>query len=110
MGLIPFPLSMTAPIHNSQCFAQRLSCAWFVVFIGLGLGCGRGSAAQNAAASEPEHPKIDPAPARAPLTGDRLAYRFVDHAGEAKLDIPPPGLAAAWNAFHYPYKLPSPYS
>ena len=48
--------------------------------------------------------------ARAVLPGDKLAFRFVDHAGEARLSTTPGGLAAAWAAFKYPYKLPSPYS
>src|SRR5689334_23976426 len=40
--------------------------------------------------------------------GDRLAYRFVDHAGEARVEGP--DLSAAFRALDYPAKIVSPYS
>jgi arylsulfatase A-like enzyme len=70
-------------------------------------GCGRGDAATNAV-PQPQIQKEPPPQPRLP--GDRLAYRFVDHAGEARLEVGPPGLQASWTNFRYPYKLPSPYS
>jgi len=50
-----------------------------------------------------------PAPAsRAQIRGDRLAYRFVDHAGDA--EVSGPDLTAAFGALEYPAKIVSPYS
>ncbi len=44
----------------------------------------------------------------AQVKGDRIAYRLVDHAGEATLTSPP--LEDAWRASTYPAKLVDPYS
>lgn len=85
-----------------------LSCG----LLGLALpGCGRGVAAPKSEGPGPDElsAKLHAQTGRT-LPGDRLAYRFVDHAGEARLEVAPPGLQAAWGAFRYPYKLPSPYS
>ena len=46
------------------------------------------------------------APTLAP--GDAIAYRLVDHAGEAALSSP--SLADAWSALSYPAKLVDPYT
>ncbi len=108
---------------------RRTALAWatvprpVLVFLLLLVGgpsaCGRGDAAPsggrlpatlNVSLTGAGPPPSEIGPQKAVLPGDQLAYRFVDHAGEAKLDIPAPGLSAAWGAFHYPYKLPSPYS
>lgn len=75
-----------------------------VVAILLVAGCGRAPARTAHAA-----PGIQPAAstaARAP--GDALAYRFVDHAGEATVSSP--SLAEAWRALAYPAKLVDPYT
>ena len=40
--------------------------------------------------------------------GDAIAYRFVDHAGEAT--VTSPSLAEAWSALTYPAKLVDPYT
>jgi arylsulfatase A-like enzyme len=40
--------------------------------------------------------------------GDRLAYRFIDHAGEA--DESGPDLTEAWRNLEYPAKIVSPYA
>jgi len=57
---------------------------------------------------------LPPLPA---LPGDRLVYRFVDHAGEAQLELSAPhgaarpaGLVERLSALDSPYKLISPYS
>jgi arylsulfatase A-like enzyme len=47
-------------------------------------------------------------PAAQRLPGDAIAYRFVDHAGEARWSGP--SLARAWHDLTYPAKLVSPYS
>ncbi len=67
-------------------------------------GCGKAPAKSAHAA-----PATKPAaatPSRAP--GDAIAYRFVDHAGEASLSSP--SLADAWRALDYPAKLADPYT
>jgi arylsulfatase A-like enzyme len=71
------------------------------------LGC-HGKPPGPAAKVEPPAAKIEP-PRPVPMTrGDRLAYRFVDHAGEARVDGP--DLDAAFRALDYPAKIVSPYS
>ena len=40
--------------------------------------------------------------------GDAIAYRFVDHAGDAQLSSP--SLAEAWTALAYPAKIVDPYT
>ncbi len=66
--------------------------------------CGKGPApAAHAAAAERPAPLT---PVRAP--GDAIAYRFVDHAGEAALSSP--SLTEAWRALAYPAKLVDPYT
>ncbi|MDW8283859.1 MAG: sulfatase [Myxococcales bacterium] len=72
-------------------------------------GCGRGDAAPTAMRL-PASVAQGPAEPVGRLPGDRLAYRFVDHAGEARLELGGTSLSASWAAFRYPYKLPSPYS
>ena len=49
-----------------------------------------------------------PAPANARATGDAIAYRFVDHAGDAT--VTSPSLAEAWSGLSYPAKLVDPYT
>ncbi|HXU68930.1 MAG TPA: sulfatase-like hydrolase/transferase [Polyangia bacterium] len=67
-------------------------------------GCGRPAASAPTVAPA-DKPAAAPGP-RAP--GDGIAYRFVDHAGEATLTSPP--LSEAWNALGYPAKLVDPYT
>ena len=66
-------------------------------------GCGR-SPTRSAHAA----PSAKPAVAIAHAPGDAIAYRFVDHAGEATVASPP--LAEAWRALAYPAKLVDPYT
>jgi arylsulfatase len=51
-----------------------------------------------------------PASAEAPRNGDRLAYRFIDHMGEAALDRSLAALETAYGALRHPTHFPSPYS
>ncbi len=75
---------------------------------------------QGAAGQEAARVALPPLP---PLAGDRLLYRFCDHAGEATLELTEPGPGAAetgsraspslrerFAAFDSPYKMASPYS
>jgi arylsulfatase A-like enzyme len=69
-------------------------------------GCDRAPSATVPAA--PAHPTTTAAaPSSHTIPGDRLAFRFVDHAGEATRTGPP--LADAWRALAYPAKLVDPY-
>jgi arylsulfatase A-like enzyme len=70
-------------------------------------GCNRAvpsklDAGPTSAASAAERP------APAPLPGDRLAYRFLDHAADATYEGAP--LDAAWRALEHPAKIVSPYA
>jgi arylsulfatase A-like enzyme len=78
-----------------------------VVIVCALLGCHR---APPAPSQSPETTAKPAATTRPPATtrGDRLAYRFVDHAGDAV--VTGPDLAAAWRALPYPAKIVSPYS
>ena len=67
-------------------------------------GCGK--TPSNLAHAGPA-PKAE-APARARAPGDAIAWRFVDHAGEAM--VTSPSLAEAWAALGYPAKLVDPYT
>ncbi len=58
----------------------------------------------------PGLPKLPPLPPLPPRNGERLLYRFTDHAGEAQLDLLGSSLSARFAAFDSPYKLVSPYS
>src|SRR4051794_36831532 len=42
------------------------------------------------------------------VAGDRISYRFVDHAGEAT--VTSPSLSEAWRASTYPAKVVDPYN
>jgi arylsulfatase A-like enzyme len=67
-------------------------------------GCGK-------APAKKAHAEPAPTPAvaaRARATGDAIAWRFVDHAGEAT--VTSPSLAEAWSALGYPAKLVDPYT
>jgi len=48
------------------------------------------------------------AAAAASTSGDAIAWRFVDHAAEAKVTTP--SLAGAWSALAYPAKIVDPYT
>jgi arylsulfatase A-like enzyme len=60
------------------------------------------------------HAHAQPIPAaeaervHAGVPGDRIAYRFIDHAGDAQLTSPP--LGDAWRLLSYPAKLVDPYA
>lgn len=91
----------------------------FLLGGGLGgglLGCGGESARgltplATAAPDDKSAPRPQVALAPLPkLPGDRMIYRFVDHAGEAQLDLSGPALAERLSGFDSPYKLISPYS
>src|SRR5262249_33523357 len=47
------------------------------------------------------------APSPPPASGNRIVYRFTDHAGEAAVQG---SLETAWRGLTYPAKLISPYS
>src|SRR5262245_16092442 len=106
MGPVCRPMSMHRKLVIVIRCALLLLCSTWLCCT---QGCGRGDAAPKGTVPAAGH--RDSLTRDTPrLPGDRLAFRFVDHAGEARLELPPPGLAAAWSAFRYPYKLPSPYS
>ena len=59
----------------------------------------------------PPSPSPSPQPQPQPqptLSGDRLAYRFVDHAGEARYEGP--AIAPAWTALSHPQRSLLPWS
>ena len=64
-------------------------------------GCGKRH--RRAARGTPSHRRSPIDGRRSP--GDAVAFRFVDHAGEAT-DVPP--LAEAWRALAYPASWPTP--
>lgn len=66
-------------------------------------GCSRAPSFIPAAHGSPV-----PAQATPRLPGDAVAFRFVDHAGEAQLTSPP--LADAWQKLRYPARLVDPYA
>jgi arylsulfatase A-like enzyme len=70
------------------------------------VGCGRARSSTELPATTHSTATATPSPR---LTkGDRVAFRFVDHAGEATRTGPP--LAEAWQALAYPAKLVDPYA
>src|SRR5689334_17866648 len=66
-------------------------------------GCHKAATASPPAAATAPEPA-----ARAEAPGDRIVYRFVDHAAEAT--VTSPSLREAWNTTDYPAKLLDPYS
>ena len=71
----------------------------------LVVGCGRAPSPARA----PAAPSAAPASPRSDgVAGDALAFRFVDHAGEATLASS--SLADAWRELAYPAKLVDPYT
>ena len=69
--------------------------------------CARKSTATTAtAAPTPASASTNPLPRT--IEGDRVAWRLVDHAGEATRNGPP--LADAWQTLAYPAKLADPYA
>lgn len=89
--------------HRSPVGAGGLCCALLLATAcegGVGLDPGVTHAATRSAASGMGVPK--------PLPGDRLAYRFVDHVGEAVFEGP--ALSGALSTMDWPYKMVNPYS
>lgn len=78
-------------------------CALVVALLVAACGCK--PAATTATAPTPASPT---APTPKTIEGDRVAFRFIDHAGDAKRQGPP--LADAWLALTYPAKLVDPYA
>ncbi|HEX9104744.1 MAG TPA: sulfatase [Polyangia bacterium] len=75
-----------------------------LIALALLAGCGRGSG--KSVLATPVVKPVASAPTR--VAGDAIAYRFVDHAGEAMLSSP--SLAEAWRGLAYPAKLIDPYT
>ena len=119
--------------HIGQaCAARRLpggaslrGLRGWLALAAMAAGCGTDGSlpdsltpsATAARATEPATEAMPALPPLPPLAGDRLAYRFVDHAGEAQLELSASGsqgqgqgLAERLRAFDSPYKLVSPYS
>jgi arylsulfatase A-like enzyme len=100
---------------------------WATTAVGCDASHGLSSSLAAAGVAGPgalEAPRVA-LPPLPPLTGDRLIYRFCDHAGEATLDLgepgqissasdgkrsPPAGLRDRFLGFDSPYKMASPYS
>lgn len=80
---------------------------WLALLLAVVGGCSRAPATEPPAGGRTDTPRAE-APAPKPLPGDRIAFRFVDHAAAATLTGP--SLAEAWQALQYPAKLVDPYA
>ena len=128
---------MSPTVRSARAPAGGSLCLDLCLGLGLLLGCGASdslpstlasatAASASGAATEPPRVALPPL---APLPGDRLQYRFCDHAGEALLDLRDPttsehlspaaseassrgaaSLRERFLAFDSPYKMVSPYS
>jgi arylsulfatase A-like enzyme len=75
-----------------------------VAILALVAGCGRAHSPVAAAHAQAAAPSTT----RAKQPGDALAYRFTEHAADARVSSPP--LADAWRALTYPAKIVDPYA
>lgn len=76
--------------------------------LGLGLGLLLLCAGAVACGRVPSLSRRAPLARARAWPGDALAFRFTDHAGDARLECA--SLSQAWKHLDYPAKLPSPYS